>query len=358
MRTSANGHFSIRYKTSGDSSARLLRVDDVRRRRVFHVAASRPPVVTRRRRDAHRVRHDVAARGDQARRPARHHRIARRERPAADRRGLRSSKRQHGHARRPRQPDAGVERARAGVGDVAFSSIRAASLPPARSRGGARRLDSSCRSVRAFARSRSPTSCRASAFPLAIPVERPTGVFEMLIQEPTARVEGPSLREMAPVLDRRAHLSAVPRAGSVGERRRAHRDAAHHRRRARARLLRRRHRVARRDGGVARLRGATLGSAPRRRDGRSLWSRRRARSSARSPRSTRSSSEAPRDDAARDAYQAKRASLKSELAAALAAERTLGVDIRRDCYSARSPEQLIANAGHGNRCNAGAAPPL
>jgi hypothetical protein len=39
----------------------------------------------------------------------------------------------------------------------------------------------------------------ASAFPLAIPVERPTGVFEILIQEPTARVEGPSLREMAPV---------------------------------------------------------------------------------------------------------------------------------------------------------------
>ena len=39
----------------------------------------------------------------------------------------------------------------------------------------------------------------ASAFPLTIPVERPTGVFELLIQEPTARVEGPSLREMAPV---------------------------------------------------------------------------------------------------------------------------------------------------------------
>ena len=38
-----------------------------------------------------------------------------------------------------------------------------------------------------------------TAFPLAIPVERPTGVFEILVQEPTARVEGPLLREMAPV---------------------------------------------------------------------------------------------------------------------------------------------------------------
>jgi hypothetical protein len=39
----------------------------------------------------------------------------------------------------------------------------------------------------------------SSAFPLSIPVEKPTGVFEILIQEPTARVEAPSLREMAPV---------------------------------------------------------------------------------------------------------------------------------------------------------------
>jgi hypothetical protein len=37
------------------------------------------------------------------------------------------------------------------------------------------------------------------AFPLSIPVERATGVFEVLIQEPTARVQAPSLREMAPV---------------------------------------------------------------------------------------------------------------------------------------------------------------
>ena len=38
----------------------------------------------------------------------------------------------------------------------------------------------------------------AKAFPLSIPIERPTGVFEILIQEPTARVQGPALREMAP----------------------------------------------------------------------------------------------------------------------------------------------------------------
>ena len=39
----------------------------------------------------------------------------------------------------------------------------------------------------------------ASAFPLTLAVDRPTGVFEILVQEPTARVEAPSLREMAPV---------------------------------------------------------------------------------------------------------------------------------------------------------------
>ena len=38
-----------------------------------------------------------------------------------------------------------------------------------------------------------------SAFPLSIPAERPIGVFEILIQEPTARVQAPSVREMAPV---------------------------------------------------------------------------------------------------------------------------------------------------------------
>jgi hypothetical protein len=36
-------------------------------------------------------------------------------------------------------------------------------------------------------------------FPLTIPIERPTGVFEIMIQEPTARVTGTALREMPPV---------------------------------------------------------------------------------------------------------------------------------------------------------------
>lgn len=39
----------------------------------------------------------------------------------------------------------------------------------------------------------------SSAFPLSIPTERPTGVFEILIQEPTAHVDAPGLKEMAPV---------------------------------------------------------------------------------------------------------------------------------------------------------------
>lgn len=39
----------------------------------------------------------------------------------------------------------------------------------------------------------------ANAFPLSIPVERPTGVFEILVQEPAARVQAPALRETPPV---------------------------------------------------------------------------------------------------------------------------------------------------------------
>ena len=36
-------------------------------------------------------------------------------------------------------------------------------------------------------------------FPLAVPLERPTGVLEIMIEEPRARVEAPHLREVAPV---------------------------------------------------------------------------------------------------------------------------------------------------------------
>lgn len=39
----------------------------------------------------------------------------------------------------------------------------------------------------------------ASAFPLHLPVERPIGVFEVLMEEPTAHVQGSTLREVAPV---------------------------------------------------------------------------------------------------------------------------------------------------------------
>ncbi len=39
----------------------------------------------------------------------------------------------------------------------------------------------------------------ANAFPLRIPAEHATGVFEVLVQEPTASVSGPNLHEMAPV---------------------------------------------------------------------------------------------------------------------------------------------------------------
>ena len=39
----------------------------------------------------------------------------------------------------------------------------------------------------------------ARAFPLSLPIERPTGVLEILVQEPQAHVTGARLRELAPV---------------------------------------------------------------------------------------------------------------------------------------------------------------
>lgn len=39
----------------------------------------------------------------------------------------------------------------------------------------------------------------ANAFPLSLPLESPTGVLEVLVQEPTATVRGAKLREVAPV---------------------------------------------------------------------------------------------------------------------------------------------------------------
>jgi hypothetical protein len=40
----------------------------------------------------------------------------------------------------------------------------------------------------------------ADAFPLAVPIERATGVLEILVQEPSAHLAGTKLREMAPVM--------------------------------------------------------------------------------------------------------------------------------------------------------------
>jgi len=37
------------------------------------------------------------------------------------------------------------------------------------------------------------------AFPLAVPLERPTGLLEIMVEDPRARVEAPHLREVAPV---------------------------------------------------------------------------------------------------------------------------------------------------------------
>lgn len=37
------------------------------------------------------------------------------------------------------------------------------------------------------------------AFPISIPLERPTGVLEIMVEEPRARVQAPRLREVAPV---------------------------------------------------------------------------------------------------------------------------------------------------------------
>jgi hypothetical protein len=39
----------------------------------------------------------------------------------------------------------------------------------------------------------------AKSFPLVVPLERPTGLLEIMVEEPRARVEAPRLREVAPV---------------------------------------------------------------------------------------------------------------------------------------------------------------
>ncbi|MEO6878464.1 MAG: hypothetical protein ABI205_08290 [Gemmatimonadaceae bacterium] len=59
-----------------------------------------------------------------------------------------------------------------------------------------------------------------SSFPLTIPIERPTGVFELLVQEPSARLSGFQMREMPPVtadgrLFRRFLAQDVPADGVI-----------------------------------------------------------------------------------------------------------------------------------------------
>ncbi len=161
----------------------------------------------------------------------------------------------------------------------------------------------------------------ASAFPLAIPVERPTGVFELLIQEPTARVEGPSLREMAPVstdgrvfrrfLAEDLSASAVMRIEMpriIGaERERVYFGVG----------------IALLAAMVVSLVFASRRSAPRRAVVTTppVEAPSRALIRAIAALDTDFERGAAVDEAAREAYATKRASLKSELAAALSAER-------------------------------------
>ena len=161
----------------------------------------------------------------------------------------------------------------------------------------------------------------ASAFPLTIPVERPTGVFELLIQEPTARVEGPSLREMAPVttdgrvfrrfLAQDLSASAVMRIDMprvVGaERERVYFGVG----------------IALLAAMVVSLVFAARRHAPRRAVAMPQSVESRSRVLIRTIAALDADFERAiqPDDAARETYAVTRASLKSELAAALAAER-------------------------------------
>jgi hypothetical protein len=161
----------------------------------------------------------------------------------------------------------------------------------------------------------------ANAFPLSIPVERPTGVFELLVQEPTAHLSGPSLREMPPVstegrvfrrfLAQDLSASVVMRIDMprvVGaERERVYLGVG----------------ITLLAAMVVSLLFAARRSVPHRAVARvqPIESQSRALVRAISELDAEFERETPRDDVARDAYRAKRASLKSELAAALAAER-------------------------------------
>ena len=161
----------------------------------------------------------------------------------------------------------------------------------------------------------------ASAFPFDIPVERPTGVFEILVQEPTAHVQGPSLREMAPVSTDgrvfRRFLAQDLSAGSVmridvphmvgAERERVYSGVA----------------ITLLAAMILSVVFAARRSAPRRAPVSAVPIESPSRTLLRAIATLDAEFErgAPKDAAARAAYETKRASLKSDLAAALAAER-------------------------------------
>ena len=196
-----NGTFSFRYQTSGDSSAVYFVSTSYGGVAYFTSplrAAGRDAATTRSLTVFDTTSRPVAIK---RRRPTPHRRTRRRQRA-----GVRSAR---CTISRTTAPSRAI--ARDSVTPVwsthdsaprrrAFSSTPAASLPPARflRRGIDGRTLRAAQS-RAFARSRSRTSCRRAHFRSPFRVERPTGVLEVLVQEPTARVQGPSLREMPPV---------------------------------------------------------------------------------------------------------------------------------------------------------------
>ena len=159
------------------------------------------------------------------------------------------------------------------------------------------------------------------AFPLSIPVERPTAVFEILVQEPTARVQAPSLREMAPVSTEgrvfRRFLAQDLSAGAVVridmprlvgvERERVYTGVA----------------IALLAAMAISLVFAARRSVPRRAvvNDPPVEAPSRALVRAIAELDAEFERHPEHDDTAREAYQAKRASLKSQLAALLAAER-------------------------------------
>jgi hypothetical protein len=318
-RTAANGNFSIRYRTSGDTSA-VYFVSTTYGGVAYFTSPLRAPVV--RGDDALLTVFDTTSRSVAIKVGGRHVIIglpgANGLRPVGEVYDLQNEKAMTFIARDSVSPVWSAHVPAAAVGFQLNTSAELAS--GAITRRGTTvglyvPLSPGLRQV-AFT-----YDLPASSFPLSIPVEGPTGVFEILVQEPTARVSGPSLREMAPVstegrvfrrfLAQDLSASAVMRIDMprvIGaERERVYLGVG----------------IALVAAMAVSLMFAARRSVPRRVVARAqpveLPSRALARAIA--ALDAEFERDAPRDDAARDAYNAKRASLKSELAAALAAER-------------------------------------